>query len=177
MLMEPVNAPARYISGWILRILWDPHVLSSAKPMVIFAKEVSRTSDSASTTYTVLLARAKLPANADNFTCSSQVKRPHTQFTCVTCSLPVETSNYTCFYAASVSRRIHAIGLNKARKLQANLPAICRWIYPRCDSRLLAIAGNSVWNCRFFCLRLCGYFFSRVQLFLPAFGGDFYRQF
>ena len=59
------------------------------------------------------LARAKLPANAGNFTCSSQVKRSHTQFTCVTCSLPVKTGNYTCFYAASISRRI--FGLTRAK--------------------------------------------------------------
>ena len=48
-------------------------------------------------TYTVKLARAKLPANARNFTCSSPVKRSLAQFTCVTCSLPVNTSKFTCF--------------------------------------------------------------------------------
>ena len=58
--------------------------------------------------YTVKLARAKLPANAGNFTCSSQVKRPHTQLTCVTCSLPVKTDKFTCIEEASTSRRIHA---------------------------------------------------------------------
>ena len=58
--------------------------------------------------HTVKLARAKLPANAGNFTCSSQVKRPHTQVTCVTCSLPVKTVKFTCVEAASSSRRIHA---------------------------------------------------------------------
>ena len=62
-------------------------------------------------------------------------------------------------------------------QVQANLPAICRWIYQRCDGRLPAIAGNSAWNCRFFCLRLCGFFFLRLQLFLPAFGGYFYLRF
>ena len=41
----------------------------------------------------------------------------------VTCSLPVKTGNYTCFYAASTSRRIHAIALDKARKLQVTSPA------------------------------------------------------
>ena len=58
--------------------------------------------------YTVKLARAKLPANAGNFTCSSQVKRSLAQFTCVTCSLPVNTGKFTCFEAASTSRRTHA---------------------------------------------------------------------
>ena len=58
--------------------------------------------------YTVKLVRAKLPANAGNFTCSSQVKSSLAQFTCVTCSLPVNTGKFTCFEAASTSRRTHA---------------------------------------------------------------------
>ena len=69
-------------------------------------------------TYTVKLARAKLPENAGNFTCSSQVKRSLAQFTCVTCSLPVNTGKFTCFEAASTSRRTHA---NCLRAL-VNLP-------------------------------------------------------
>ena len=81
------------------------------------------------TKYTVKLARAKLPANAGIFTCSSQAKRPDTQFTCVTCSLPVKTGKFTCVEAGSTSRRIHAIALNKARKLQVTSPAWCRLTY------------------------------------------------
>ena len=45
---------------------------------------------------------------AGNFTCSSQAKRSLAQFTCVTCSLPVSTGKFTCFEAASTSRRTHA---------------------------------------------------------------------
>ena len=59
-------------------------------------------------TYTVKLARAKLPTNAGNITSSSLVKKTHTQFTGVTCSLPVKTNKLTCFYVASTSRKIHA---------------------------------------------------------------------
>ena len=44
--------------------------------------------------YTVKLAPAKLPANA--------------QFTCVSCSLPVKTGKFTCVDAASTSSRKHA---------------------------------------------------------------------
>ena len=66
---------------------------------------------------TVKLARAKLPANAGSFSCSSQVKRSHTQFTCVTCSLPVKTGKYTCAEAASTSRRKHATCLQAHAKL------------------------------------------------------------
>ena len=60
----------------------------------------------------------KLPANAGNFTNSSQVKRSLAQFTCVTCSLPVITSKFTCFEAASTSRRTHAHCL----RVHVNLP-------------------------------------------------------
>ena len=54
---------------------------------------------------TVKLVRANLPANAGNFSSGPPIKRPHTQFTCVTCSLLVKTGNFTCVYAASTSRR------------------------------------------------------------------------
>ena len=59
-------------------------------------------------TYTVKLACTQLPANAEISTCASQLKRPHTQITCVTCSLPVKTGKITRVYAARTSRRIHA---------------------------------------------------------------------
>ena len=72
---------------------------------------------------TVKLARAKLPANAGNFTCSSQVKRSLAQFTCVTCSLPVNTGKFTCFEAASTSRRTHATCL----RAHVNLPEYYRY--------------------------------------------------
>ena len=73
--------------------------------------------------YTVKLARAKLPANAGNFTCSSQVKRSLARFTCVTCSLPVITGKFTCFEAASTSRRTHAHCL----RAHVNLPEYHRY--------------------------------------------------
>ena len=74
--------------------------------------------------YTVKLERAKLPANAGNFTCSSQVRSSHTQFTCVTCSLPVKTGKFTCLEAASTSRRIHGHYTgNFTCGTDANLPA------------------------------------------------------
>ena len=57
---------------------------------------------------TVKLTGAKLPANAGKFTSGLHVKRPHTQFSWVTCSLPVKTGKFTHLYAASTSRRIHA---------------------------------------------------------------------
>ena len=75
--------------------------------------------------YTVKLACAKLPANAGNFTCSSQVKRSLAQFTCVTCSLPVFTGKFTCFEAASTSRRTHAHCL----RAHVNLPEYHRYRY------------------------------------------------
>ena len=68
--------------------------------------------------YTVKPARAKLPANAGNFTWSSQIKRSLAQFTCVTCSLLVNTGKFTCLEAASTSRRTHANYL----RAHVNLP-------------------------------------------------------
>ena len=58
--------------------------------------------------YTVKLPRAKLPANAGNLTCGPHVKKPNTQFTCGTCSLPVKTGEFSCIYAVSTSRRLNA---------------------------------------------------------------------
>ena len=72
---------------------------------------------------TVKLARAKLPANAGNFSWSSQAKRPHTQFTCVTCSLLV-TADFTSVDEAGSSRRIHANCL----QVHVNLPDYPRYL-------------------------------------------------
>ena len=87
-------------------------------------------------------------------------KRPHTQFTCITCSLSVKTGNYTCFYAASTSRRIHAMALNKARKLQVKSSAWCRLTY-------LHFAGEFtrgvIADCLWLQVILCG-----TAGFLPA---------
>ena len=95
------------------------------------------------TGYTVKLARAKLPANAGNFTCSSQAKRSLAQFTCVTCSLPVITGKFTCFEAASNSRRTHAHCLrahvnllNTTGILQVVLHAELMQICPRLACKL-----------------------------------------
>ena len=57
--------------------------------------------------YTVKLTRAKVPAKAGNVTCGPNVKRLQTQFTCVTCSLPVEKGKFTRKYAKSTSRGTH----------------------------------------------------------------------
>ena len=73
--------------------------------------------------YTVKLARAKLPANAGNFACSSQVKRSLARFTCVTCGLPVITGKFTCFETASTSRGTHAHCL----RAHVNLPEYHRY--------------------------------------------------
>ena len=81
--------------------------------------------------YTVKLTRAKLPANAGNFTRGLHVKRLHTQFTCATCSLPVNTGKFTRVYAASTSRRLHANCLPPDVNLQVILNAELMQIWPR----------------------------------------------
>ena len=95
-------------------IIWDHDILWSFFPPRWLARVKY---------FTVKLARAKLPANAGNFTCSSQVKRSLAQFTCVTCSLPVITGKFTCFEAASTSRRTHAHCL----RAHVNLPEYHRY--------------------------------------------------
>ena len=120
------------------------------------------------------------------------------QFTGVTCSLPVKTGKYTCFYAASTSRRIHAIAVSKARKLQVTSPAGCRLTYLqfageftrgviadclRLQVILRGIAGFFACDCAgifscvwiYFCLHLAGIFTcdsrvfaSKLHVFLPA---------
>ena len=88
--------------------------------------------------YTVELARAKLPENAGNFTCGSYVKRPHMQFTCITCSLPVKQVNLP----APTRQALHAeytriastrreIYINIAGILQIILQAVVMQICPR----------------------------------------------
>ena len=91
------------------------------------------------------------------------------QFTCSTCSLPVKTGQYTCFHAASTSRRIHAIALDKARKLQVTSPAWCRLTY-------LQFAGEFTRGVIADCLQLqvtlrgIAYFLPAiVRVFFPAF--------
>ena len=114
--------------------------------------------------YTLKLTRAELSANAGNFTWGPHVKRPHTQFTCATCSLPVKTSKITHVYAASTSRTRHANCLQPQVNLpeyngyftsnftcgtHANLPAtsmqnclLCRQNTCNCQEKTRAIAGN-----------------------------------
>ena len=91
------------------------------------------------------------------------------QCTCATCSLTVKTGNYTCFYAASTSRRIHAIALDKARKLQVTSPAWCRLTY-------LQFAGEFTRGVKADCLqlqvvlrRIAGFLPAIVRVFFPAF--------
>ena len=108
--------------------------------------------------YTVKLARAKLPANAGNFPSASQVERPHTQFTCVTCSLPLKTGKFTRVYQASTSRRIDAKCLQPHVNLSeyngyftdnftcgnhANLPATSKQNYLLLQAKYMQLAGKN----------------------------------
>ena len=86
------------------------------------------------------------------------MKWHHTEFTCVTCSLPVKPSKFTCSYAANTSRRIHPIARYKARKSRVNSPAGCRLTY-------LHFAGDFTRGVIAGCLQL--------QVFLSAIAGNF----
>ena len=144
-----------------------------------------------------------ITCDAGNFTCSSQVKRSLAQFTYVTCSLPVNTGKITCFEAVCSSCRIHAIAVNKARKLQVTSPAWCRLTYLQFADEftrgvmvdclqwqviLRGIAGFFACDCAgifscvcsFFCLHLAGFltcdstvFACKLHVFLPAQAGNF----
>ena len=127
--------------------------------------------------YTVKRTRAKLPANAGNFTHGMQVKRPHTQFTCVTCNLPVKTGKFTRVYPASASRRLHAnclqphvnlpehkgyftgdficgtyanlpaTGMQNCLLLQTKIPALAGKNTCQTQAKVPAIAGKDTCNC------------------------------
>ena len=118
--------------------------------------------------HTVKLTRAKIPANSGKFSYGSDVKRPHTQLTCVICSLPINTGEYTRVYAASTSRKIHANCLQPrvnllecngqfTGKLPAELMQICQrpqkclllQTKTTCNlqAKIPAIAGKKTNNC------------------------------
>ena len=110
-----------------------------------------------------------ITCDAGDFTCSSQVKRSLAQFTCVTCSLLVNTGKFTCFEASSTSRRIHAIAVNKARKWQVTSPAWCWLTY-------LQFAGEFTRGVMADCLQLqvilrgiAGFLPAIVRVFFSAF--------
>ena len=94
---------------------------------------------------------------------------PHMQFNCATCSLPVKTGNYSCFYAASTSRRIHAIAVNKALKLQVTSPAWCRLTYLQFEGEFLR---GVIEDCLQLQVILCG-----IASFLPAIVRVFFLAF
>ena len=129
----------------------------------------------------------------------------HKQFACATCSLPVKTGKFTCFYAASTSCKIHAIACNKAHNSRVTSTAGCRLTYlqvvgeftcsviadslqlrvllPVIAGILSAIAGLFACVCRYFCLRLrvflpaiTSVFACKLYVFLPAKAGNFTCQ-
>ena len=78
------------------------------------------------------------------------------QFTC-------KTVNFTCIYAASTSRRIHAAARNGAHKLRVTSLARCRLIYIQLAgefTRGVIAATASVFTCRF------GFFSLQLRVFL-----------
>ena len=112
--------------------------------------------------FTVKLACAKLPANAGNFIWRPPLKKPPTQLTCVTCSIPVEKGNFPCVCAASTPRRIHANCLQPHVNLleyrgyftgnftgtwQAKTQAICKQS-TAIARKIPAIASKNTRNCR-----------------------------
>ena len=106
---------------------------------------------------------------AGNFTCSSQVKRSLARFTCVTCSLPVITGKFTCFEAASTSRRIHAIAVNKARKLHVTSPAWCRLTYLQFAGEFTRVVMADCLQLQVILRGIAGFLPAIVRVLFPAF--------
>ena len=125
------------------------------------------------------------------FTCGeTQVQRHHPQFTCIICSLPVKTSEFTCFYAASTSHVIQAMTRYKTRKFRVTLSVGCRLTYLQFADEFTRGVITDCLQCRYFCVKLpvflpaiarvfacvCsyfllsfgGYFLPAVLVFLPA---------
>ena len=99
----------------------------------------------------VFLTRLHCQEKRENFTSGATlVNKTHTQFTCVTRSLPVKTVNFNCIYAASTSRKIHATARHKATKLQVTSRSGCKLNYMKFPGEitsgviavLLTIAAN-----------------------------------
>ena len=112
----------------------------------------------------------------DCFTCKPRKlflqfagKKAPTQFTCVTCGLPVKIGNHICFYAASTSRRRHATALNKACKLQVTSPAWCRLAYLQFADEFTRGVIADCLQLQIILCGIAGFFLAIVRLFFPAF--------
>ena len=109
------------------------------------------------------------------------VKRPHRQFTYVTCSVPVKTVKFTCIYAASTSCRIHATAPCKACKLRVTSPAGFKQTYLQltwevtCGVMAVLSAITGIFGCNFgcFCQQNACSFASKVRQFCMLVAGTF----
>ena len=105
------------------------------------------------------------------------------QFICVTYSLPVKIDNFTCFYAANTSHRMHATARKKTLKLRVTSLLGCRLTYlqfARGLNRgviadclqlrvfLPAIASFLACDCGYFCLRSGIFACKRKQCCMPV---------
>ena len=97
--------------------------------------------------------------------------------------LTCKTGKFTCIYAASTSRRIHASARNKARKLRVNSPAVCKLTYLQFASEftrgviavLAAIAGIFANNCGWFGQQISCIFARKSRQFCMLVAGKFTR--
>ena len=111
-----------------------------------------------------------LPAKAENLTYGeTHVKRHHMQFTCVTCNLPVKTDKSSCFYAASTSRRIHAIARHKARKSRVTSLIGCRLTFLQFAGEFTRGELADSLQLQIILCAIAGIFFAIMRVFLPEF--------
>ena len=63
--------------------------------------------------------------NRKNYQCRDALEKAPEAVTCVTSSLPAKTDNFTCFYAASTSRKRYAMTHYEAHRSRVNSTEEC----------------------------------------------------
>ena len=101
-----------------------------------------------------------LLTNVGTFTCGETlVNGPHMQFICKNRYIHLHLRGKNLLQNKRDRTYLSTqVAVDFTNRMRSNLPAICRWIYPRYDSSI-------AWNCGYFCLQL--------RVFLPAIVGIF----
>ena len=94
------------------RKIWSLSTLSSANVKEKLVGKQWRFEFLGYRPYTTKLTRVKLPANVGNFTRRLYIKTPNTQFTCVACSLPVNTCKFTRVYTNCFKPQLNLLDHN-----------------------------------------------------------------
>ena len=148
------------LSFWLIKLFCQSrqYPITLMLKMSVFSYAITFTNcimnNNADSTFSHFLLDKHCKTGACKIACSSQVKKTHTQFTCVTCSLPVKTGKFSCVDATNNSRRIYANCLQAHVNLpeyhgyftgtftcgtHANLPATSRQNYLLLQAKIYPI--------------------------------------